>query len=189
MMERTEIDSIETFSALLKATNRRTAARHDLPAVHGDILSYLSRCNAWSDNVLAAAQYLGLTKGTVSQSMKLLAERGYIERLPDERDRRMQHLLLTEKGRAYVSELDADIQERLKGVEIGGPYTRVFKAIIADLTRQAQRALTDGPSFGTCRTCRHYKRTGEGAGSCSKMDHTLSDADMDRLCRLYAWAD
>ena len=188
-MERAEIDSIENFSALLKATNRRTAARHDLPAVHGDILSYLSRCNAWSDNVLAAAQYLGLTKGTVSQSVKLLSERGYIERRPDERDRRMQHLLLTEKGRAYVSELDADIHERLKGVEIGGPYTRVFKAIIADLTRQAQRALDSGPSFGTCRTCRHYKRTGEGAGSCGKMDHTLSDSDMDRLCRLYAWAE
>jgi DNA-binding MarR family transcriptional regulator len=173
---------------LLRTIGRKAAARHDLPVVHGDILAYLARCNRHSNTVMAVAEYLGLTKGTVSQSIKLLSERGYVERLPDERDRRVQHLELTEKGRLYASELNDDLQKRLEGVEPAGNYTRLLKTILGDLTRQAQNRQSEESSFGTCRTCRFFRRGGDG-GSCAKMEHPMAETDMDRLCRLHVWAD
>lgn len=188
-VERSSIDSIELFGFLLRSISRRTAARHDLPAVHGDILGYLSRCNTYSNTVMAVAQYLGLTKGTVSQSIKLLARRGYLERTPDEKDRRVQHLVLTQKGQLYAQDLNHDLQGRLGGVETAGNYTRLLKTILGDLTRQVQGRAPDDSTFGTCRTCRFYRRGGEGGGSCAKTDHPVGESDMDLLCRLHAWAD
>ena len=187
-MEYSDLDSIDFFNALLRSTYRRTATRHDLPVVHGDILAYLSRCNGYSDTVLAAAEYLGLTKGTVSQSIKLLAERGYLGRVPDEKDRRVQHLVLTEKGLLYVADLKEDIQARLEGIEISSAYSRLFKTILGDLARQVQRRQAKSSAFGTCRSCRFHRPSDEEVGSCAKTG-SLAEADMDKLCRLYSWAD
>jgi MarR family transcriptional regulator, organic hydroperoxide resistance regulator len=188
-VERTSIDSIELFGSLLRSISRRTAARHNLPAVHGDILDYLSRCNGFSNTVMAVAEYLGLTKGTVSQSIKLLAGRDYLERMPDEKDRRVQHLVLTHKGRLYAQDLNSDLQGRLAGIETAGNYTRLLKTILSDLTRQAHGRAPDDSTFGICRTCRFYRRGGEDGGSCAKTAHPVAETDMDLLCRLHAWAD
>jgi DNA-binding MarR family transcriptional regulator len=136
-MESEDLDVFEHMASLLRATQRRTAARAGLPMVHSDILAYLSRCDSASDNLLAAAAHLGLTKGTVSQSVKLMVERDYLNRIPDEQDRRIQHLRLTEKGRAYIRVLQADMEALLAGVEISGAYARVFKTLLHDITRQA----------------------------------------------------
>jgi len=138
---------------------------------------------------MAVAEYLGLTKGTVSQSIKLLAERDYLERTPDEKDRRVQHLVLTQKGRLYAQDLNNDLQARLGGMETAGNYTRLLKTILGDLTRQAQGRAPDDSTFGTCRTCRFYRRGSEDGGSCAKTDHPVAEPDMDLLCRLHAWAD
>ncbi|MFN2812475.1 MarR family winged helix-turn-helix transcriptional regulator, partial [Escherichia coli] len=65
-------------------------------------LHYLARCNRYSDTPLGVTEYLGLTKGTVSQSLKVLEGRGLISKLPDARDRRSVHLRLTDAGRALI---------------------------------------------------------------------------------------
>ncbi len=85
----------------LRALGRRCWDVHQQGLLVG-VFHYLARCNRYSDTPLGVTEYLGLTKGTVSQSLKVLEGRGLISKLPDARDRRSVHLRLTDAGRALI---------------------------------------------------------------------------------------
>jgi DNA-binding MarR family transcriptional regulator len=67
-------------------------------------LIYLARANRYSNTPQALADYLGLTKGTVSQTLLLLDRRGLVERFEDEIDRRVVRLRLSSVGEQLLAE-------------------------------------------------------------------------------------
>ena len=89
-------DALDRLGVLLRADDRRTAG---LLPVHRALLRYLARANRYSDTPGAATLYLGLTKGTVSQSIALLERKGMLRKSRDGADRRVVRLRLTAKGR------------------------------------------------------------------------------------------
>src|SRR5690554_832212 len=96
------LELIERLAHLLHAETRRIAAAHGLAPVHVEALGYLARCNRYSDTPGAVTEYLGLTKGTVSQTLALLESRGLVRKRPDSRDGRRVHLELTGSGRRLL---------------------------------------------------------------------------------------
>src|SRR5687768_12799752 len=93
---------IERISALHRSVMRRFAQEEELQTVHLEILVYLVQCNHYSDTTQALSDYLGQTKGSISQSLSLVEEQGFIRRQQDEKDKRVFHLLVTPKGRNLV---------------------------------------------------------------------------------------
>ncbi len=91
-----------------------------VPAVQLSALRYLSICNHYSDTVMGVTDYLGLTKGTVSQSLKALEERQWIYKEPDLQDKRIVHLKPTAAGLAVVQQLVA-VQVLQQAVQQLGP--------------------------------------------------------------------
>ena len=67
------------------------------------VLHYLSVCNRYSDTPMAVTEYLGQTKGTVSQTLKVLEKKALLFKEPDKDDKRVMHLKLTEQGQAAVA--------------------------------------------------------------------------------------
>lgn len=63
---------IERISSLRSSLVRKAATAAGLQFIHAEILEYLGRCNRYSNTAQALTEYLGLTKGSVSQSLKLL---------------------------------------------------------------------------------------------------------------------
>src|SRR5262249_51223226 len=71
-------------------------ARLTRAAEHGDQLNpaqretlrYLSKCNRFSNSPGAITQYLGATKGTISQTVKALERKGHIDKSQREAERR-----------------------------------------------------------------------------------------------------
>lgn len=53
------------------------------------------------------AQELHLTKGTLSTNVKGLVRKGYVQRIPDRHDGRVQHLELTNRGKLLYRAHDA----------------------------------------------------------------------------------
>ncbi|BAU47107.1 MarR family transcriptional regulator [Sulfurifustis variabilis] len=96
------LDRFERLAHLLVTETRRAAAAHGLVPVHVEVLGYLARCNRYSDTPGAVTEYLGLTKGTVSQTLALLNARGLVRKQADARNRRVVHLELTRKGHAVL---------------------------------------------------------------------------------------
>ena len=83
---------VERLGNLLRADARRLGASHGLLPVHVHALVYLYRCNVLSNNPSAVSEYLGITKGTASQTLLRLEEKGLLRREADPDDARSVRL-------------------------------------------------------------------------------------------------
>ncbi|MBI4030670.1 MAG: MarR family transcriptional regulator [Proteobacteria bacterium] len=186
-MEYAQLNALERLAGLLRNDQRRHATLSGLQMVHHDILDYLSRCNRYSDTLQAVAEYLGLTKGTVSQSVALLAEKGYIEKKPDAADGRIQHLCLAPAGQEYIWQSDVDTRSLFEEISVSPAYARVFGTILNDILWQIQ-ARQGMKGFGMCRSCRHNKQQEDGTFLCGLTLEALTLEDTLKICREHEFA-
>jgi DNA-binding MarR family transcriptional regulator len=92
------LELVERLGNLMRTELRKSGSDESLQPVQLQALIYLSKANRYSNTPQALAEYLGLTKGTVSQTLLLLDRRGLIERFEDEIDRRVVRLRLSAAG-------------------------------------------------------------------------------------------
>ncbi|MCC6205883.1 MAG: MarR family transcriptional regulator, partial [Hyphomicrobiales bacterium] len=71
---------------------------HGLNPAQWEALRYLARANRFSRTPAGLAAYLGSTRGTVSQTLIALEQKGFVARQASDRDRRSIDLSLTAKG-------------------------------------------------------------------------------------------
>src|SRR5213592_2984866 len=83
---------------------RKAGSDETLQPVHVQALIYITKANRYSNTPQALADYLGLTKGTVSQTLLVLDRRGLIERYQDDVDRRVVRLRLSGDGEQLLSD-------------------------------------------------------------------------------------
>ena len=171
---------VERLGSLFAASLRRAATKHGLKLVQLEALVYLAEANRYSDTPAALADYLEVTKGTVSQTLKALERHGLIVKASDEEDGRVVHCALTEEGRTVVA----------------ATYpTAILRALPSDVSDDATTALTqllttlqranDSRTFGICHTCRFFEPRSRG-GRCGLTGEPLSRADTTKLCREHA---
>jgi DNA-binding MarR family transcriptional regulator len=172
---------IERIANLLRAEERSAGTAHGLQPVHWQVLDYLARCNRYSNTPAGVTDYLGLTKGTVSQTLLVLEKKELIAKQPDSADRRLVHLRVTPQGQAL---LESAQPVRLFTQATTAMTAQELSRLENGLTRLLQRLqqARGGRSFGVCRTCRFFQR--EAAGyRCGLTQEALSDDDGGRLCR------
>ncbi len=172
---------IERIGNLLRNEDRLLGQEYGLQPIHLQALHYLSQCNRYSDTPAALTDYLGQTKGTVSQSLLVLEEKGLIKKRQDREDRRVVRLSLTASGKAVVRKsipppllvevLDSLTEKEKKNLEES----------LMQLLRGLQRA-TDSRSFGVCRTCRFFEQEGNSY-RCGLTLEPLSETDSQKICR------
>jgi len=71
-------DLSERLGTLTRARLRQSGLAHGLQAIHLQVLMYLAQANRLSNTPQGTTEYLGLTKGTVSQSILVLARKRLI---------------------------------------------------------------------------------------------------------------
>lgn len=151
-----------------------------LNPVQRTTLSYLANANRFSRAPSQVADYLLVTRGTASQTLRSLAAKGLVAENRSERDKRSISYDLTEAGRAQAArqgDLDAAL-DRLSDHGIGA-----LSDLLADVLRQTLD-VRQGRSFGVCRTCRHYRPQGASGTTahCALLDVPLSVEDAGRIC-------
>lgn len=178
----TEIfDYLERLNSLIRSWQRDDRLLSQVPAIQLSALRYLSICNHYSDTVMGVTDYLGLTKGTVSQSLKALEERKWLCRKSDPQDKRIVHLQLTDEGREISKRLcSADaLQQALSQL---GP---AFKATLTDGLHELLCTLQineQRSSFGICKTCRFHESRADGP-FCRLTKQALPMEMIDLICR------
>lgn len=177
-------DLLERLGNLLRAEERAVGAAHGLQPVQVQALAYLAQANRYSDSPVAVADYLGLTKGTVSQTLAVLAERGLIAGEHDPADGRRVHYRLTAKARRVLQQLPpASLEQALARAGGGKELATALERVLVALQR-----ARGGRTFGVCRTCRHFRRDG-GAFQCGLTGEPLASEQTTRLCREHALPD
>jgi DNA-binding MarR family transcriptional regulator len=176
------LDTVERLGNLLRVGLRQAGVGHGLQPIHLQALLYLNEANRYSNTPQALAEYLGLTKGTISQSLLLLARRKLIARHADERDGRIVRLTLTDKGKEVLKELGLANLWREALAEASparlGSATKVLKEALARL--QAQNGHK---TFGVCSTCQHNLHIGPRSYVCGLTKEKLSSREVSKICR------
>ena len=173
---------IERLANLMRSEERAVALEQGLQPVQLEILDYLSRCNRYSDTPAAVTEFLALTKGTVSQSILRLEEKGLLEKHADPSDGRVVHLKLGPRGRKLAAaRWDAWMQPITEGapalagdVELAGRLEALLRRL------QASRGHR---SFGACHSCALFERVRTDQFRCGLTGEALTRADSKRICR------
>ena len=173
---------IECMAALIRSEERKKCAELKLQLVHFQVLEYLSLCNKYSDTPAAIANYLGMTRGTVSQSLIILEKREFIKKNQDHIDKRVFHIQLLGKGRSVL--------KKAKPTDLFKKAAEILQEnspIVAreDIFIEALRALqmaNNANSFGVCKTCENFSRK-QGGFFCELTQEKLSKSDSDKICQ------
>lgn len=168
------------ITRLLQAEER--ASTEGLQPVQLHALAYLTRCNRYSDRPAAVAEYLRVTKGTASQTLRVLEARGLIVKRTDTRDRRVIRLRPTSKARRLLHRATPPPLMKAALAELSSSDDEKLQDSLENLLRHLQR-INEGRSFGVCHTCRHFLREDAGRFRCGLTTERLSAADSRLICR------
>ncbi len=168
---------LERISSIFRSRLRERATEQGLKLVQLEALIYLSVANRYSNTAGALTEYLGVTKGTASQTVIALERRGLATKMPDANDGRILHCSLTAKGVAiaqaarpasFLAGLTGEMQD---------------EALAASLRRlrlvQAGRGFK---SFGQCKSCSHFRGT-RGRYQCGLTKESLTAPESLQICR------
>ena len=173
---------LERIANLIRTDVRRKGTGNGLQPVQLEALHYLSRCNRYSNTPVAVAEFLGLTKGTVSQTLGVLESNGLIEKRTDSHDRRVVHLSLTAFGEDIIEDSvpPAVLRSAVEGMSEAEAETTL--QVLDGILRRLQHANALR-TFGACKSCRHHVVQDDGSRRCSLTTERLSDADAEKICR------
>lgn len=185
-MQQTDIyELIECMTTLIRSEERKKCTELGLQPVHFQVLNYLSRCNKYSNTPAAVANYLGMTRGTVSQSLIILEKKGYIGKTQDAADKRVVHLALLADGAAILKQArPSDLFHGATAIlqNSGEPLSdaNVFQQALTALQKANQ-----SQSFGVCKTCRNFSQK-DGEFFCQLTQEKLSNTDSEQICQEHA---
>lgn len=172
---------IERISSLLRSEQRKKYAAIGLQPVHVQIMEFLSKCNRQSDTPAALSEYLGITKGTLSQSLQVLERKGYIAKTTDPDDGRLVHLSLLAAGLRLLNESKPlDVFAEAEEVIGKQSFFCLDEALAATL--KALQTANNSKSFGLCRDCVHFSETDDFC-FCRLTNLPLAQTDTDKICR------
>jgi len=183
MHDLTTLKLIERISTLLRAEQRKKYSALGLQPVHIQTLDYLASCNRFSDTPAAVTDYLGLTKGTVSQTLQVLVRKGYIEKKQDDTDKRIVHLQIVQEGIKLLKSItpfDVFIkaEEAIANKQFDSISAALYEALVA------LQNVNGTSSFGQCKNCITFSEENDHY-YCLLMQQPLSQADIEKICREY----
>jgi len=149
------------------------------------VLRYFSCANRFSRTVSAFAEYHGTTRGTASQTVKSLVNRGYLIRTRSQRDGRSARLDVTEMGKKALADDPFDILVRAARAlshTARSSLERALERMVRHVAQEHGRC-----PFGTCPSCLYLRGDGscvEGRPSyeCGFLDEPLGEAELDQVC-------
>lgn len=173
---------VERLGNLIRAEMRRVIGQEGLQPVHLEAMLFLNQANRFSNTPQSLAEFLGITKGTVSQSLLLLDRRGLIERYQDEVDRRVVRLRLSQQG-----------EEMLEEMQPASMWQSATRNISANRIRNGVSALREtlymlqnhngARTFGVCNTCIYCQRKSQRTHHCALFAERLSGPETRLVCR------
>ncbi|MFV1465865.1 MarR family transcriptional regulator [Phaeobacter sp. JH20_02] len=149
----------------------------DLNPTQKAALEYLSEANQFSRSPSHVAEYLGTTRGTMSQTLKALVRKGYATERRQDSDQRSISYALTEDG--------------LAAAEQANPIAKAIGSLPPDVQRSLKDGLMQslnlalaangGHSFGRCRTCAYHDASAEH-GFCTLLGLALAAGEKHKIC-------
>jgi DNA-binding MarR family transcriptional regulator len=181
-------NQVERLGELLKVGSRKAGAEHGLQPIQLEVLHYLSSCNQFSDTPMAVTEYLAQTKGTVSQTIKVLEKKELLTKQADNKDKRISHLKVTQKGRSLINEtLPTNMFLAACNTLSTGQQAQITSSLQTLIVSLIQS--NNMKSFGVCHSCTHNQKLEDGSYFCKLVKEPLADKDIQLICREHKSVD
>jgi DNA-binding MarR family transcriptional regulator len=172
----------------LSRLTRELQFANGLNPAQWEALRFLAQANQYSRSPTALAEYLGATKGTVSQTLISLEGKGLITRCKKTCDKRQVELCLTEAGQALMTKDPMQTLERTASemaAELGPQLVKGLSRLLHDLQNRHQVM-----EFGVCQDCSLFCVSAEPAtvSSCGATGEAIPAAETKKLCVNYKTA-
>lgn len=179
--------NLERVASLLRQELREALSPIGLQPVQFEVLDYIAHCNRYSDTPMAVTEYLGQTKGSVSQTLIVLQKNGLIAKSIDTADRRVVHLSLTTKGRRLLSKVfPSHLLEKSLPASLDSEMSALNSSLV-ELIRALQ-VQNNRRSFGQCFSCEHHLKLGKNKFRCGLTGEPLSLRETELICREHSAA-
>ncbi len=178
------LELVERLGNLMRTELRKAGADESLQAVQLQALVYIAKANRYSNTPQALADYLGLTKGTVSQTLLLLDRRGLIERFEDDIDRRVVRLRLSSAGEELLAESQPALAWQNATRNISPNRIRNATSALREALATLQED-NEGTVFGNCGSCSWCQKLSQRIYRCGRMGDRLSGPETRKICRIY----
>lgn len=176
--------ALERLSHVFRINWWEANKRFQLSPLRMQILTTL-RFQPHLDSVTAVASYLQLTNATVSDAIRVLNHKGYVQKHHDHADGRRHRLTLTATGASAAEELSL-FANRIGEFVAALPNQSVFLESLLQLMQMLQE---NGfiPLQQMCTTCTHFRRTEAGSSPhfCRLLDKPLAAHDLRIHCPEY----
>ncbi len=146
-------------------------------------MRFFARANRLSRTPSAFASFHATTRGTASQIIKSLMQKGYLTRHEGADDRRSVRLDLTSSGKSSMrNDPLSNLTEAIDQLEskLRTALRQALPALAGELAK-----VRDTVAFGTCGDCRHFSRCG-AVSYCACVDAELAPDDLGCLCVNFA---
>ena len=176
--------ALERLAAVLRENAWQEAVPQGLTPTQAEILSLLGRHPGMALKELASR--LGVRPPTASDAVKVLVEKGWVEKGRHPDDRRALWLRLTSAGRqrsSSTTDWSSFMARAVEELEAGDGEVlyRSLLALIAHLQREGRI-----PVARLCLTCRHFRRQvhddPQRPHHCTLLDSPLRDRDLRVDC-------
>jgi len=148
-----------------------------------EALRFLARANQYSRSPTALAEYLGATKGTVSQTLIALENKGLITRCKKTCDRRQVDLCLTDAGQAMLAKDPMLTLQRAAASmadDLGPHLVKGLARLLHDL--QNRHHVLE---FGVCQECSLFCIGSAQAGECGATGEAIPSPESEKICVNY----
>ena len=172
-------DEIAETLVHIGRSSRGEDMRSPLTSAQWTCLRFFARANRVSRTPSAFASFQATTRGTATQTIKILEGKGYLARFRSDHDGRSVRLEITKQG---LDILHADPLANLMSA-IGGLEPKERKTFLATLSHLSETlaGLRGAQAFGTCKDCIHYASSDSG-GYCACLAAALAPDDFGKLC-------
>lgn len=107
------------------------------------------------DSVSAIAGYLELTYATVSDAVRVLSQKEYVQKRPDSEDGRRHHITLTDSGTAVAEKLSLFANQIRDFVNLLPNQAAFLESLLQLMQQLQENGLI--PLQQMCTTCRHLR--------------------------------
>lgn len=174
-----QVNNISILFERIARVIQNDAHQYGLKPTQWEALRFLARANKFSRSPGALTAYLGVTKGTVSQTLLALEKKELIRKSTNAADKRSVQLSLTDKGHKLIkADPLSAIDLALEG-EVNNDLDSQLKEVL-----NAMLEKRSGRPFGLCKTCTHFEgdKNDEGSHFCALLSEPLSMSDGESIC-------
>jgi len=156
-----------------------------LNSVQWETLRYFDRANKFSRTPSGLTDYLGVTKGTVSQTINAMERKGLVKKVDVPGNARSVRIELTAKGKKRLAK-----NPLLTMIEdLDGLTDNDIQCLNKSLRHVIERSLSRrrGSAFGICKSCSHFEADHKEGDPhrCRLLEVPLKEIDVALICREY----